>query len=151
MEIGCEDRSLEPQGALPASLSFRPGRRARHTSKRWSLTMEPEPRRLSATLGYLADPDRGILVHLGCRANVPVQMPDGFWTELHVMRRRYGRTVTAAEAVELWGPATTLEEIERRAACAICGARRPLVTVSLHVPTVWTSDLTPPKTSVRCR
>ncbi len=89
----------------------------------------------SATLRHLAEPERGILVHFDCSASVSVEMENGFWGELHKLRRHYGWTVPAAEALERWGPDTTLEELERRAVCSICGARRPKARVSIHVPT----------------
>jgi hypothetical protein len=33
----------------------------------------------SATLARLAVPERGILVHFGCSAHVPVPIGNGFW------------------------------------------------------------------------
>jgi hypothetical protein len=93
----------------------------------------------SATLAHLAVPERGILVHFGCRANVTVDLGNGFHGELHTLRRHYGWTLPAAEALGRWGATTTLDQLERRARCRICGSRgQPYVSVSLHVPT-WPS------------
>jgi len=89
----------------------------------------------SATLRQLAEPERGILVCFGCSAHVSVPMENGFVGELHKLRRHYGWTIPAAEALERWGPETTLEDLERRAMCSICGARRPKAGVTIHVPT----------------
>jgi hypothetical protein len=58
----------------------------------------------------------------------------GFWGELHMLSRHYGWTLPAADALVRWGAETTLTDLERRARCSVCGARRPKVTVSLHVP-----------------
>jgi hypothetical protein len=89
----------------------------------------------SATLRHLAEPERGILVHFDCSANVSVPIDNGFWGEQHKLSRHYGLTLRATEALERWGPDTTLRDLERRAVCSICGARRPEVSVSIHVPT----------------
>jgi hypothetical protein len=89
----------------------------------------------SATLAHLAVPERGILVHFGCSAHVAVETGNGFWSELHTLSRHYGWTLPAADALARWGAATTLADLERRARCSICGARRPKVSVSIHVPT----------------
>jgi len=89
----------------------------------------------SATLRHLADPPRGILVCFGCSARVSVDIGSGFSGELHMLKRHYGWTLPAAEALERWGAETTLEDLERRAVCSICGARRPKARVSIHVPT----------------
>ncbi len=86
-----------------------------------------------ATLLALAEPDRGVLVHFGCRGNVPVQLDDGFWAEAHTLRRHYGLTIAAAEALRRWGADTTLDDLQRRAVCTICGGRMAMVTI--HVPT----------------
>ncbi len=89
----------------------------------------------SATLRQLTEPERGILIHFGCRASVPVDLGNSFGGELHTLRRHYGWTLPAAEALERWGAETTLDDLERRAVCSICGARRPKASVSIHVPT----------------
>ena len=95
---------------------------------------------VSATLRHLAAPERGILICFGCSANVPVEMDNGFWGERHKLSRHYGWTVTAGQALERWGAETTLDDLERRAVCSICGARRPRVSVSIHVPTGGAPD-----------
>ncbi|MGH3429920.1 MAG: hypothetical protein ACRDQZ_20520 [Mycobacteriales bacterium] len=97
----------------------------------------------SATLRHFAKPDRGILVHFGCSAHVPVTLADGFHTELHTLRRHYGWTLPAADALERWGAGTTLADLERRAVCSICGARRPKARVSIHVPTSGSASPSP--------
>ncbi len=90
---------------------------------------------LAATLAHLAVPDRGILIHFGCRKSVPVALEGGF-SELHTLKHHYGWTLPAGEALALWGAATTLYQLEGRARCCVCGARgQPYVSVSLHVPT----------------
>jgi len=90
----------------------------------------------SANLRHLTEPERGILIHFGCSASVPVDLDNGFRGELHMLRRHYGWTLPAADALARWGAETTLADLERRARCSICGARRPKVSVSIHVPTV---------------
>jgi hypothetical protein len=97
--------------------------------------MDAGDREPSATLAHLAIPDRGILVHFGCSAHVAVQVDNGFWGELHMLSRHNGWTLPAADALARWGGETTLADLGRRARCAICGARRPKVSVSIHVPT----------------
>jgi hypothetical protein len=94
----------------------------------------------SAALAHLAIPERGVLVHFDCSATVPVQIDNGFWGEKHKLSRHYGWTLTAAAALERWGPDATLDDLERRAVCSICGARRPKVSVSIHVPTSPVAD-----------
>ncbi len=98
----------------------------------------------SASLRHLAEPDRGILVCFGCSANVAVPLDNGFSGELHKLSRPYGLTLKATEALERWGAETTLDDLERRAACSICGARRPKASVSIHVPTSFVSDASEP-------
>jgi hypothetical protein len=89
----------------------------------------------SATLAHLAVPERGILVHFDCNAQVPVEVDNGFCGELHMLSRHYGLTLPAADALARWGAEATLADLERRARCSICGARRPKVSVTIHVPT----------------
>jgi len=89
----------------------------------------------SATLAHLAIPERGILVCFGCSAHVAVALDNGFQSELHMLSRHYGWTLPASDALGRWGAETTLADLERRARCSICGARRPKVSVSIHVPT----------------
>ncbi len=98
---------------------------------------------MSATLRHLAEPDRGILVSFGCSAAVSVPMENGFIGELHKLSRHYGLTLPAAEALERWGAETTLDDLERRAVCSICGARRPKARVSIYVPTSPVVDASP--------
>jgi hypothetical protein len=88
----------------------------------------------SASLGWLAEPDRGITIHFTCHNSVP-QERDGFAGELHQFEGVYGWSIDAVSAAARWGPATTLEQLERKAVCKLCGARSPKVRVSLHVPT----------------
>jgi hypothetical protein len=89
----------------------------------------------SATLRHLTEPPRGILICFGCSASVPVDLGNGFRGELHTLKRHYGWTLPATEARVRWGADTTLDDLERRAVCSICGARRPKARVSIHVPT----------------
>jgi|SRR5579872_5174932 len=96
--------------------------------------MEFEAHEKSATLAWLAIPDRGVRVHFGCRNHVSVQQPDGFWAELHTLRNHYGQTLSAAEALARWGPDVTLQALQRRLRCSVCGARAPKVSVSTSSP-----------------
>jgi hypothetical protein len=87
-----------------------------------------------ATLRSLAEPDNGVLVHFGCRGHVAVQLEDGFWAEAHTLRRHYGLSILASVALQRWGAETTLDDLERRAVCSVCGARAPKARVTIHVP-----------------
>jgi hypothetical protein len=83
----------------------------------------------SATLGWLAS--QGAKVHFACARRVYVDgdLP-GEVFELHTLKRHYGLTVSATEAVARWGAATRLDALGRAARCVICGGQGARVHVS---------------------
>ncbi len=91
----------------------------------------------SATLAWIAA--KGGRVHFTCNAI-------GLDAR-HKLDNHWGETVDGAEAVVRWGGLTTLAQLRRRARCAVCNYRGPLIEVSCAIPydDSWRIPKEPPK------
>ena len=80
----------------------------------------------SASFGALAALT-GAKVHFSCLAPGCLA--------LQKAARRWGRTLTAAEAAAEWGPQTTVEAVRRRLRCTLCGHRGRHIQAEVSTPT----------------